>query len=345
MAHGRMMVCSGVTASMLLVGCGGHEANKSDGVPRPSASPAPNTSAFAAPTSGTITATDLYRAYSQTLTAGRANFMIMTASEVGQDSRLRVWDGVEDLNADTAEYLQSIGGADGAWLHIGGYTYECEPSINDARTQFSFVPGRYCDKANPWTPAYMRSDGGVITAVSNLRQALPAAPDLPTSAATANRPPVKALGSASIRGVKTSGYSTEVDITVNAGYGQRVPAHVRYAMWIDAKNLVREVQIIANSTLSQEPSAPSAPPVPSLADLPSLPDIPASFPSDPMLDSDIAAMKAAAPGGIPTPDPSLPPRRFEQIQTVQFWNFGTAPPITLPPQDEIDGDTQAPSAS
>ena len=56
-------------------------------------------------------------------------------------------------------------------------------------------------------------------------------------------------------------------------------------------------------------------------------------------------MKSAAPGGIPTPSPSLPPDRFEQIETVQFWNFGTAPPITLPPQDEIVGPTQAPQAS
>lgn len=343
MAHGRRMVCGGLTASMLIVGCGGHGANENAGVPRPSASPAAgsHTTSPVVPPSGPVTAVDLYRAYSQTLAAGRANFMIMTASGAGQDSRLTVLDGVEDLAADTAEYLQSNDGADEALLHTGGYTYSCEPSVNDARTKFSFAPG-YCDKANPWSPAYMRTDAGVLTAVGILRHSLPVAPDLPQSSATANVSPLKALGSAKIRGVQTSGYSTEGDIDVNAGNGQRVPAHVRYVVWIDAKHVVREMQIVATSTL---PADPSAPPLPSFADLPSLPDIPDSLPSDPMLQSDIKAMKSAAPGGIPTLDPSLPPDRFEQIETVQFWNFGTAPPITLPPQEQIDGPTQAPSAS
>ena len=134
------------------------------------------------PPSAPVTAIELYRAYSQTLTAGRANFMLMSADGAGDGGRLTVFDGVEDLAGDTAEYL-------------------------------------------------------------------------------------------------VSGYATEGDIDIATGNGERAAAHVRYVVWIDAKNLVREMQIVASGTFPKESSAP---PVPSFADLSSLPDIPESLPSDPM---------------------------------------------------------------
>jgi hypothetical protein len=88
-------------------------------------------------------AAELIAAFAKTLDAGPTHFMVMTT---GSPDSQTASVGVEDLAHSSTEYVADLGGAAGAWIVVGGDTYECTPH---GPNTVVFAPG-YCDASTPW---------------------------------------------------------------------------------------------------------------------------------------------------------------------------------------------------
>lgn len=254
-----------------------------------------------------VTVSELLADYTQTLNAGPTRFTLL---QIGGYPHLELLDGDDDRAHDAAEFVEYNGLTEGISLHVGGGDYLC---VAAGDVIHSPEPAAHCDESHPW----LSVGSADIDIMASLARKLPAF--------TTAGPGIVShpIGSASIRGTPTSGYSVDFTPPGSAGATGAPPTY-HLAFWIDANHLVREFQLVLRTTVPIE--SPASTERPDEFD-----DVVAP---DPPLAADRLLLEQSAPGGLPSESP-LPPGELESTTTAEFWDIGTAPPITAPPASAV----------
>jgi hypothetical protein len=268
-----------------------------------------------------LTVSELLADYTQTLNAGPTRFTLL---RIGGYPHLDLLDGVDDRAHDAAEFVEYIGLGEGLDLHVGGANYLCT-----AGGDVIHSPARpHCDQLHRW----IEINNGDFDIMDGLATKLPRLPTTAGPGIVSAR-----IGAASIRGTPTTGYSVDLAAPASTGTTGALATY-HFAFWIDANHLVREFQLILRTTIPiQSPASTNRPD--------ELDDV---GPPDPSVAADRLLLEQSAPGGLPS-ESALPPGELESTTTAQFWDIGTAPPITAPPPSAVlvppSAGTSSPSTS